>query len=69
MYHTVPEGKQNHLTRNQDTKQARHISRMNNRMPKIILNYKSNGRRQFERPLKVALGEAATGLSRPTVDR
>jgi hypothetical protein len=38
---------------------------MNNRMPKIKPNYKSNGQRQLERPLKTALGEAERGLSRP----
>ena len=39
---------------------------MNNKwMPKIMLNYRSNGRRQIGRPLKRLLDEAKTGLSRP----
>jgi hypothetical protein len=47
----------------------RHVTRMNNnnnnRMPKIMLIYRSNGRRQLGRPLKRLLDEAETGLSRP----
>jgi hypothetical protein len=38
----------------------------NNRMPKVMLNYRPNGRRQFARPLKRLLEEAETGLLRPT---
>jgi hypothetical protein len=34
-------------------------------MPKIMLNYKPNGRKQLGRPLKSALDKAETGLSRP----
>jgi len=30
----------------------RHATRMNNRMPKIMLNYRPNGRTRLERPLK-----------------
>jgi hypothetical protein len=30
----------------------RHITRINNRMPKIILNYGPDGHRQLGRPLK-----------------
>jgi hypothetical protein len=42
------------------------IRRMNiNRMPKIMLNYRSNGRRRLGRPLKRLLDEAEAGLSRP----
>ena len=36
-----------------------------NRMPKIMLNYRPNGQRQFGRPLKRLLDEAERGLSRP----
>jgi hypothetical protein len=44
----------------------RRVTRMNKRMPKIMLNYKPNGRRRIGRPLKKLLNEAETGLSRPT---
>jgi hypothetical protein len=41
-----------------------HVTRMNyNRMPKIMLNYRPNGRRRFGRPLK-RLDEDETGLLR-----
>jgi hypothetical protein len=30
----------------------RHVARTNNRMPKIMLNYRSSGRRRIGRPLK-----------------
>ena len=40
-----------------------HVTRTYNRMPKIILNYRQNGRRRLGRPLKI-LDEAGTGLSR-----
>ena len=44
----------------------RHVKRMNNnRMPKILLNYRPNGRRQLRRPSKRLSDEAETGLSRP----
>jgi hypothetical protein len=36
----------------------------NNRMPKIMKNYRTNGRRRLGRPLKRLLDEAETGLSR-----
>jgi hypothetical protein len=43
-----------------------HVTRMNNnRMSKILLNYRSNERRRLRRPLKRLLDEAETGLSRP----
>jgi hypothetical protein len=42
-----------------------HVTRMNNRMPKIILNYRPNEQRQLGRPLKRLLDEARTGPSRP----
>jgi len=38
---------------------------MNKRKPKIMLNYRSNGRRRIGRPLMRLLAEAETGLSRP----
>jgi hypothetical protein len=37
----------------------------NNRVPKIMLIYRSNGRRQLERLSKRLLDEVETGLSRP----
>jgi len=40
------------------------VTRMNNRMPKIMLNYWQNGRRRLGRPLKRLLDDAETGLSR-----
>jgi len=46
----------------------RHVTRMNNnnnRTPKIIVNYRPNGRRRIGRPLKRLLDGAETGLSRP----
>jgi hypothetical protein len=43
----------------------RHVTRMNNMTPKIMLNYRSNGLRRFVRPLKRLLDEAGTGLSKP----
>jgi hypothetical protein len=44
----------------------RNVTRMNNdRMPKIMLNYRPNGRRRLGRPLKRLLNEDETGLSRP----
>jgi hypothetical protein len=39
-----------------------------NRMPKLMLNYRSNGRRRLGRPLKRLLEEAETGLSSLTRD-
>jgi hypothetical protein len=42
------------------------VTRINsNRMPKIMLNYRTNGRRQLGRPLKRLLDEVETGLLRP----
>ena len=38
---------------------------MDNRMPKIMLNYRSDVQRWIERPLKRLSDEAKTGLSRP----
>ena len=44
----------------------RHVTRMdNNRMLKIMLNYRPNGQIQLGRPLKRLLDKAARGLSRP----
>jgi hypothetical protein len=44
----------------------RHVTRMNkNRMLKIMLNYRPNGRRRFGRPLKRLSDAAGTRLSRP----
>jgi len=43
----------------------RRATRMNNNwMPKILLNYRQNGRRRFGRPLKRLLDDAETGLSK-----
>jgi hypothetical protein len=42
----------------------RHVTRMNNSVSKIILNYRPNGRRGLGRPLK-RLDDAETGLSKP----
>jgi len=47
-------------------KWLQHVRRMNNnRMTKIMLNYKTNGRRLLRIPLKNLLDEAETGLCRP----
>jgi hypothetical protein len=44
----------------------RHVTRMyNNRITKVMLNYRPNGRIRLGRPLKRLLDEAETGLSRP----
>jgi len=44
----------------------RHVTRMkNNRMTKIMLNYRPDGRRRLGRPLKRLVDEAETVLSRP----
>jgi hypothetical protein len=44
----------------------RHVTRMDgNRMPKIMLNYRANGRRRLGRTLKGLSDEAERGLSRP----
>jgi len=43
----------------------RHVRRMNsNRIPKIMLNYRSNIRR-LGRPLEIRLDQVETGLLRP----
>jgi hypothetical protein len=43
----------------------RRVTRMNsNRMTKIMLNCRPNGRRRLGRPLKGLSGEAETGMSR-----
>ena len=48
------------------SKWLRHVTRKNNnRMPKIMLNYRPNGRILYGRPLKRLLDEAETCLSRP----
>ena len=44
----------------------RRVKRMKNqRMSKIILNYRPNGRRRLRISLKTLLDEVETGLSRP----
>jgi hypothetical protein len=44
----------------------RHVTIVNNnRMPTIMLNCRTNGRRRLGRPWKRLLDEAETGLSRP----
>jgi hypothetical protein len=44
----------------------RNMTRINsNRMSKIMLNYRLNGRRRLGRPSKRLLHETETGLSRP----
>jgi hypothetical protein len=44
----------------------RNITRMNsNRMSKIMLNYRLNGRKRFGRPSKRLLDVTEIGLSRP----
>jgi hypothetical protein len=44
----------------------RHVTMWNNnRMPKIMLNYRPDGRRRLGRPLSRLLDEVETGLSRP----
>jgi hypothetical protein len=41
----------------------RYVTRMiSNRIPKVMLNYRPNGRRRLGRPLKRLLDEAETGL-------
>jgi len=48
----------------------RGVTRMNNnRMAKIMLNYRPNGRRRFGRPLKRLLDEAETSLSMRNTSR
>ena len=43
----------------------RHVARINkDRMPKVMLNCRPNGRRRFGRPVKRLLDEDETGLSR-----
>jgi hypothetical protein len=37
----------------------------NNRIPKIMMNYRTNGRKRLGRPWKRAFDEAETGLVRP----
>ena len=45
-----------------------HIIRLNNRMLKILLNYRPKGRRRLRSPLNKLLDEAETGLLRPAHD-
>jgi hypothetical protein len=48
------------------SKWLRNITRMNNkRIPKIMLNYRPNGRRRLGRSLKRVLEEVEIGLSKP----
>jgi len=42
-----------------------HVTRTSNRMPKIMLNYRANGRRRLGRPLKRLLNDAEIGLFKP----
>jgi len=42
----------NEKLRRYKSKWLRQVTRMNNRMPKIMLNYRSNGRRRLGRSLK-----------------
>jgi len=42
-----------------------HVTRKNDRMSKIMLNYTPYGGRRLERPLKKLLDKAETSLSRP----
>jgi len=43
-----------------------HVTRLNkNRMPKITLNFRPNGRRRHGRPVKRLLDEGKTGLFGP----
>jgi len=45
-----------------------HVPRMNNnRMPKIMLDYRPNGWRQPGGPVMRLVGKAETGLSRPNL--
>jgi hypothetical protein len=44
----------------------RHVTRLCNGMPKLMLKCRPNGRRRLGRPLNRLLDEAETGLSRPT---
>jgi hypothetical protein len=45
----------------------RNVTRVNNRMPKIMLDYNPHGRRLIGRPLKTLVDEAEIGLSRPNL--
>jgi hypothetical protein len=46
----------------------RHATRMNNRKPTAMLNYRRNGRRRLGSPLKRLSDEVETGLSGPNCD-
>jgi len=50
--------------RRQKSNSLKHVTGMNKEMPKIMLNYRPNGRRRLVRPPKGPLEEAGTGLSR-----
>jgi len=51
--------------RRQKSNSLQHVTGMNNKeMPKIMLNYRPNGRRRLGRPPKRPLDEAGRGLSR-----
>jgi hypothetical protein len=43
---------------------VRHVTGMDIRMPKIMLNYRQDGRRRLGRPLKRLTDKTETGLSR-----
>jgi hypothetical protein len=53
------------FTKNLVSNWLRHVTRMYNRMPKIMLNYRPNGRRRLGRSLNRLLDEAETCLSGP----
>jgi hypothetical protein len=42
-----------------------HVTRIKNKMPKIMLDYRPIGRRRLGRPLKRLLDKAKTGLLKP----
>jgi hypothetical protein len=54
--------------RRQESNCLQHGTRMNNGMPKIMLNCRTSGRRRLGRPLKRLLDEAEAGLLRPPRD-
>jgi hypothetical protein len=47
-----------------ETGWLQHVTRMYNRMPKIMRNYRPNGQIRLGRPLKTPIDEAEKGLSR-----
>jgi hypothetical protein len=62
--------KQNQLARNWEDNKSHwlwHVTRMNKRMPKIMLNYRPNGWRWLGRLLKRLLDKAKRIQSRPNL--